>query len=68
MDAKFLYVPKSWIRGLLRIRIAKVMVSLIFRGKQRYVLQETDMLRKINLQNDLIKAQSDTTDFIQNLR
>ena len=30
MDAKFVYVPKKWVHSILRIKIAKVMVNLIF--------------------------------------
>ena len=36
MDAQFLYVPKTWIRYILMIRLAKVKANLIYEGKPGY--------------------------------
>lgn len=66
MDAKFIYVPKAWVRGILKVRIAKVMVNLIFKSLDGE-LDEVEVVRKNQLLNTLQAIQSDKTDFIQTL-
>ena len=66
MDAQFIYVPKTWVRGILKVRIAKVMFNIIYKSHDR-LLDEIGMLRRDELLTKLQEISADKTDFCQSI-